>query len=160
MLQRIQTVFMFLAVVTGVLTFFFPIATFQSSTLDFYIYAMNLENLGSLGKDLGNSQFFGEWITLPLSILLLLFLIILFINIMQFKRRTLQIRLNKLAISLGFMILAGFAWTIINLDELFQDDLGYGIGLVLPLVGVIFIFMANYNIKKDEKLIRSAERLR
>jgi hypothetical protein len=151
---------MFLAIVAGVLVFFFPIANYQSGAIDFFIYAMNLENIGSLAENLKNTQYFGEWITLPLSILQLFFLIVLFINIMQFKKRILQIRLNKFAISLGFLTLAGFAWTIINLDQLFQDDLGYGIGLVLPLVGIIFLFMANYNIRKDEKLIRSANRLR
>lgn len=160
MLQRIQTVFMFLAIVAGVLIFFFPIATYQSGTIEFFIYSMNLENIGSLAENLENTKYFGEWITLPLSILQLLFLIILFINIMQYKKRMLQIRLNRLSISLSFLVLAGFAWTLINLTQMFQNDLGYGIGAIIPLIGIILLFMANYNIRKDEKLIRSADRLR
>lgn len=36
----------------------------------------------------------------------------------------------------------------------------YGWGLALPLIGVLFIFLANRAIRKDEALVRSADRLR
>ncbi len=160
MLQRIQTVFMFLAVVAGVLTFMFPFASFQSGSIDFFIYLMNLENIGSLSENVSETKFFGEWMIIPLSVLQILFLILIFINIMQFKKRSLQIRLNRLAIAINLFVIAGFIWSIVNLTQMFGDLISYGIATVFPVIGIVFIFLANHNIKKDEKLIRAANRLR
>lgn len=160
MLQRIQTVFMFLAVVAGVLTFMFPFASFQSGSIDYFIYQMNLENIGSLSENVSKTIFFGEWMIIPLSVLQILFLILIFINIMQFKKRSLQIRLNRLAIAINLFVIAGFIWSIVNLTQMFGDLISYGIATIFPIIGIILILLANHNIKKDEKLIRSANRLR
>ena len=36
----------------------------------------------------------------------------------------------------------------------------YGVGLLLPALSIVFLFLANKAIRKDDKLIRSADRLR
>jgi hypothetical protein len=44
--------------------------------------------------------------------------------------------------------------------ELKASDFDYQFGMVWPVIAIIFTFMAKHSIQKDEKLVRSADRLR
>ena len=73
-------------------------------------------------------------------------------SIFQFKNRTRQILLNqmgKLFLSIAFIII------------IFQrGDLEFAIGLFLFIIPYSLIILANYFIRKDERLVRSADRIR
>lgn len=43
---------------------------------------------------------------------------------------------------------------------LINSAVSYDFGLLLPIVAIVFLFLANAGIRKDETLIRSADRLR
>lgn len=72
--------------------------------------------------------------------------------IFQFKSRSRQILINqisKLFLSIAFIII------------IFQrGDLNLSIGLFLFLIPYLLIILANYFIRKDEKLVKSADRIR
>jgi len=73
-------------------------------------------------------------------------------SIFQFKNRNRQIIINqisKLFISIAFIII------------IFQrGELNFAIGLFLFVIPYSLIILANYLIRKDEKLVRSADRIR
>ena len=79
-------------------------------------------------------------------------------NILNFKKRKLQIVLNRIIMvayifALGFMIM-----DMISHGNV--EDMSLGVTLFVPVFGILFIFLANKGITKDEKLIRSADRIR
>lgn len=162
MLQRIQTVFMFLAVVAGVLIFFFPVATYVSDTsyLKFFLHMIR-EMSSEPFQDMSVENLkFEQWFTLPLSAGQLVIIVLLFISIFKYKKRILQIRLNNLNIFLNVLLVGGIFYYTTLLEEKTGASSQYGVGAVFPLVAIVLLFLANYHIRKDEKLIRSAERLR
>ena len=73
-------------------------------------------------------------------------------SIFQFRNRNRQIIINqisKLFLSSAFIII------------IFQrGELNFAIGLFLFVIPYLLIILANYLIKKDEKLVKSADRIR
>lgn len=73
-------------------------------------------------------------------------------SIFQFRNRDRQIIINqisKLFLSIAFIIVI-----------LQKGELNFAIGLFLFILPYLLIILANYLIKKDEKLVKSADRIR
>ena len=82
------------------------------------------------------------------------------VNIFLFKNRKLQIRLDTLFIVLQ-LVLVGLAGFLVYADaQLAAGHILPKLGVAMPFLGVVFAFLATRNIKKDEALVRSADRLR
>lgn len=159
MLQRIQSVFLFMVVVFGVLALLLPIATFTGETniLRFYLYAV--ENLSPDPFGAAASAF-DRWFTLPLAIGQFVIILIAFITIFQYKRRMLQVRLNLLNTLLNVLLIGGIFYYVNLFETASEATADYRIATIFPLLSLVMIFLANHYIRKDEKLIRSANRLR
>ena len=125
MIQRIQTVYLFL-----------------SSFLSFFIYKYTLELLGS--TIISKSHFF------------LISSIILFFIIFLYKKRSIQSLFCLLLIISNFVVLLFITHNLFNKMYL---DLVYTIPFLI-IVKQFFIFLARRSIIRDEKLIRSIDRLR
>jgi uncharacterized membrane protein len=159
MLQRIQSVFLFLVVVFGVLALLFPIAEFTGdmNMLRFYLYSV--EDLSP--APFGDAAFtYGRWFTLPLALGQFFIILLAFITLFQYKRRIFQIRLNLLNILLNVLLIGGIFYYASMLETASGATADYKIATLFPLLSVVMIFLANHYIRKDEKLIRSANRLR
>ncbi len=162
MLQRIQSVFMFLVVVTGTLIFFFPIASYISDTsyLKFFIHIVNNISHNPFDEMASPALSFQDWFTLPLSIGQLIIIILVFVSIFKYGNRPTQVWINSLNIFLNILLVGG----IFYYSTLIENKSGvipqYDIGGVFPLISIILLFVANFYIRKDEKLVRSADRLR
>ena len=155
MIQRIQSLFLFLVFVSGLATFFFPIASFWGS-----MYVIKLSALGVEEQ----FQYDAEWpntILLPVVMGLISFLA--FVTIFLYKRRMVQVRLIRFNLLLNIVYLGLiFFYYVPELEALTQTNADYisEPGIYLPIASVIFLILANRFIMKDEKLIRSADRLR
>jgi amino acid permease len=156
MIQRIQTLFLFLVFATSLAAFFFPIANFLSSP----VYTIELGVFGI-------KEFADYDMTWPNTILLPVVLgltgLIAFITIFLYKRRKAQVRLIRFDLLLNIIYLALiFFYYVPELETLTQTNADYisEPGIYLPIVSVVFLILASRFIKKDEKLIRSADRLR
>lgn len=155
MIQRIQSLFLFLVFVSGLATFFFPIASFWGS-----MYVIKLSALGVEEQ----FQYDAEWpntILLPVVLGLISFLA--FVTIFLYKRRMVQVRLIRFNLLLNIVYLGLiFFYYVPELEALTQTNADYisEPGIYLPIASVIFLILANRFIMKDEKLIRSADRLR
>lgn len=137
MIQRIQTVYLFIVLlVLGVLPFIFPLFT----TKDGKEYRFM--------NDLFYTTLFGLSTALTL------------ISIMYFKKRNHQFVLNRLTIILNLILLGLFVYRSLNLSGETIQVSEKGIGMFLPIVAIVFLALANRAIKKDEDLVKSADRLR
>ncbi|WP_412465912.1 DUF4293 domain-containing protein [Pedobacter sp. KLB.chiD] len=155
MIQRIQSIWFFLAALTLVLMLFLPIATKTVDGSEAKIFTNGLHHFleGKTGKVLNVEVF------LPLLITHIAVAIICFINIFNYKKRSFQKRFAIVSI----ILIVGFAfWCSIYAKELPGGVKGasFGIGAYLPAAAILFIVLGIFGINKDERLIRSAERLR
>ncbi len=141
MIQRIQTLWLFLAAVLMMLIFYFPTYQFSGSS--------------ALPITIGNDF---------LGIVLSAFSIILsIVTLVRFKNRKQQISLTWLNILLCIGLQAWLFVRINNVTELpaYQNIPGYyWISTFIPLAVIILLFLAKGGIRKDEKLVKSLDRLR
>lgn len=155
MLQRIQTIWLFLASTALFALFLFP--TVQWLGLDGQAHAAKVSGVyGTLQQQIVQTEGF----TL-LSIVCVLIAIFPFIIIFFYQNRALQIKLCYAGIAavLGFSFwLAKTIQQAANKTSFSVDN--YGIGAILPSLTILFFILAIRGIRKDENLIRSADRLR
>jgi hypothetical protein len=137
MIQRIQTVYLLIVVVIlGALPFVFPLFTMSD------------------GKEFRfmNDSFYTVLFGLSTTLTL--------ISILYFKKRQHQFVLNRLTIILNLILLGLFVYRSLNLSGEAVQVSEKGIGMFLPIVAIVFLALANRAIKKDEDLVKSADRLR
>ena len=136
MLQRIQTVYLF-------------IAALLSGGL---IFLVSLWETGS-----GDSVYVEE-VLLALA-LFVSSAVLSLITIFLFKNRKLQFVLARLNILLNFFLLGVFVyWSLTIPGEMYISE--KGIGMFVPVLSIVFLVLANKAIKKDEDLVKSVDRLR
>ncbi|MBW6497044.1 MAG: DUF4293 domain-containing protein [Bacteroidales bacterium] len=156
MLQRIQSVFLTLVLVFAVLFVFLPLGKFDLEGLKIALKVTGLESSANIPAEFGQS-----WYGYVLLILVFGIMVLTVFSIFQFKRRLYQIQLGKFNILLHVgLVVTAFFFTDQWQDNLPNLPFSYGAGIVLPLVAMILILMANRAIKKDDELVRSADRIR
>ena len=80
-------------------------------------------------------------------------------SIFKYKKRSVQQWLNWLNILINFTLLGIFVYQMLNSPgESFISE--KGVGVFAPVLSIVFLFMANKAIRRDEKLVKSADRLR
>ena len=136
MVQRIQTVYIIIsALLIGALYLWFPVVT-------------DAQGVAVIARE-----------ELVVFIPVLLSLALAIISILSFKKRQLQFVLNRLNIILNFVLLGVFVYRSLTLsgETLVSEK---GIGVLLPIISIVFLVLANKAIKKDEDLVKSVDRLR
>ena len=155
MIQRIQSVFLFLAAVFSGVLFFTPIAAFEHGTDLMRLTVFNVQNQTA-------DQFFSSAYTLPLLITALLMLIVPVLTIFLYKKRELQLKLSSLNVFLN-AILCGliFLYYSSNIQKtIASETITYLFGTYVPLINMVLSILAMRWIKKDIELIKSIDRLR
>jgi len=158
MWQRIQTLYLFIAMLMNSAIFWLSLATVYLDNVAFRFDMYTLSNVET-----------GEVIdsTLILAILGALTIVLSISSIASFKKRQIQIKLSQfnLLVQAGFLaaiffIVDGTVNTITGDMNVSESVIDYQIGAYLALLPLIFIFMAIKAIKKDEALVRAADRIR
>ncbi|GAB4138828.1 MAG: hypothetical protein Fur0041_13870 [Bacteroidia bacterium] len=82
-------------------------------------------------------------------------------GISMYSNRLLQIKISRAGLLLSVLLL-GFAFGMPNIASgLGKDEpVGYGFGIYLLILNPVMFYLAAHFIKKDEDLVRSADRLR
>jgi hypothetical protein len=163
MIQRIQTVFLLLVIISGILAFFFNVAVFyylETVHYKFYLYEIADLSPDPSADDGLSQQAFAAWYTLPLVALQGIIIILAAWNIFNFKKRLLQIKINRLNVFLNVILVGALFFYATMIESKVNASPDYGIAVIFPLISIILLFLANYHIKKDERLVRSADRLR
>ncbi|MDT0677806.1 DUF4293 domain-containing protein [Autumnicola musiva] len=136
MLQRIQTIYLLLAAIT-------------SAGLIFLLY---------LWENSSGETVYAEDVLMVL-IMFLLSAALSLVSIFMFKNRKLQFVLGRLNIILNFFLLGVFVYWLLSVPGE-MDISEKGIGMLLPVISIVFLVLANRAIKKDEDLVKSVDRLR
>ena len=129
MLQRIQTVWIFLAV------------------------------LGSVFLNITAQDFdvLGAYLTINVStVILILFGVS---SIFSFRNRKRQILLNNISIIINALLIGLLAYWLLNLSGGISIP-EKGIEPVFPFLSIVCLLLANMYIRKDERLVKSVDRLR
>ncbi|MGB0390754.1 MAG: DUF4293 domain-containing protein [Salibacteraceae bacterium] len=157
MIQRIQTVYWVLTIVTSTIFFFLPISEI---TVNESIYQLKASGVYYL--DAEGYVFDSPLITL--SSVLFFHILLTLICIFQFKNRELQIKLSALNL---FLLIGLIGLTFLYTGEVSEvaidgsnQEVTYtwlNLILIIPIVGT---FLAKKAVEKDEKLVKSLDRLR
>lgn len=154
MWQRIQTVFLVVAIISLILSILFPIWTYQDPLGQSHeLYPLHYTIKQNAER---NIQYFPYSITAILAIAAATLAII---EVGKFKNRVLQLKLG----ALNSLFMAGtIASAVIFSNQLIKAFQGgqYGPALWLPGVAVICNLLANRFIRRDEKIVRDSDRLR
>ncbi len=156
MIQRIQSVYLFIAVLALGSMLVFPIAAFNLDTPDFFVLdAFGLKN--STGEAVDVPANWSVVISVVITGVLLLFALIKYTN------RNLQLKVLRWSYLLLIGILLGLYFLIKKNAEatgLESIDMQYGPSYFMPVVAILLVFLAQRGIKKDEELVKSLDRLR
>ncbi|MDR2234531.1 MAG: DUF4293 domain-containing protein [Chryseobacterium sp.] len=129
MLQRIQTIWTFLAVLAAVFLF---------------ISGQDVAVFGSIPV---------------IDVCCVVLVLVGALSIFSFKNRKRQILLNTVSIIINVLLIGVLAYWLLNLSGGIQFP-EKGIEPVFPLVAVICLLIANTYIRRDERLVKSVDRLR
>lgn len=157
MIQRIQTIWLLLATVVILGLFMFPY--------------LNYIDLVGLGKKLFvsgeysavNNESVKQSNFLLQMIATVVVALVPLLTIFQFKNRKFQIKLIYVSIVLVILLGVWMYFTSVSTLDLISQKFGannIGVGFFLLPISIIFLGMAIGGIRKDEKLIKSADRLR
>jgi glucan phosphoethanolaminetransferase (alkaline phosphatase superfamily) len=161
MIQRIQSVLLFLAAILNLGIYMVPAWKFSEGSSVESLTA--LQSVASVeGGERAMSYADTPLNLLPGALAVVASLLILFI-IFQYKNRKLQISLSNVAVILLMLQLA--AWVFITMKGPLQIGNATGesspwIGFAFPVVAMILTWLGRTYIAKDEKLVRSSERFR
>ncbi len=156
MIQRIQSVYLFVASLALGLMFVFPISRFYGDLHTLELSLLELKNLVPTSADIVNPYF-----TYPLAISVIIISAVAFISIFFYKKRRRQILFIQIDIFLNILLIFGvfFVYTRLIQNQVSVDEV-YDIASYLPLISLVALILAYRGVKKDEMLVRSADRLR
>jgi len=94
-----------------------------------------------------------------IPVLFLISALLSLLGIFMFKNRTKQIISNRINIVINFFLLVIIVYSLLNLPG--ESELSEkGIGLFIPIGVIVLLVLANKAIIRDEKLVKSVDRLR
>lgn len=170
MIQRIQSVFLLVVAALMIVCLFVPIweKVNEISGEKVVLNAFSLTHYSLKVKP--NDLTFNENVkykvniknTPLINVNALISALIAFYSIFKFKKRPLQLKLGMFNTVLISGVL-GLMFYYQNAANNMFDTETYGqfkIGLFLPPIAILFNLLANRYIRKDEKLVRSVDRLR
>ena len=136
MIQRIQTVYLLVVIlISGILPFW-----------------VNLWSDASGNEIFAKNEIFISIAFYASSVLALIAMVL-------FKKRKNQFVMNRLNLIFNLFLLGFFVYRSLNLSgETMVSE--KGIGMLIPVISIVFLVLANRAIKKDEDLIKSVDRLR
>lgn len=150
MIQRIQSIWLLIAALLGVCVFMFNIISYS------YVDP-------SAGGEVTKGVKLMEYSYL-LALLAMILVALPLVAIFMFKNRKRQVNMALLSIvlNIGFVI---FHVTYIKDSYLSSlkippQSTSFGIASFIPVAAIVFLAMAISGIRKDEKLVRAADRLR
>ena len=155
MIQRIQTLYLLVIVILSAFVILFPVADLING-VDKLVYLLDIKGI-SLVQPTGNTIESRIWALTSVSVVIP---ILALITIFSFKNRLKQIRLtviNMIFMLSFYVFLALYLWPAC---ERLHADWHLRIIAAFPLINLILSYLAIGAIGKDEKLVKSLDRLR
>jgi hypothetical protein len=152
MIQRIQSIWLLLATLTICCLLFVPMVTTTVGSTEYQVLATGLYQ--KTGEVTTKVEAF-----LPLLISTIAVALMCFANIFNFKKRAIQ----KKIIIANVVLIIGLSFWCSQYAKRIPGGLetaNYNVGMFLPVIAILFCMLAVRGINNDEKLLRSADRLR
>ena len=155
MIQRIQTLYLLVIVILSAFVILSPVADLING-VDKLVYLLDIKGI-SLVQPTGNTVESRIW---AFTLVSLIIPVLALITIFSFKNRLKQIRvtvINMIFMLSFYVFLALYLWPAC---ERLHADWHLRIIAVFPLINLILSYLAIGAIGKDEKLVKSLDRLR
>lgn len=160
MLQRIQTVFLLLLVLTMLLMLIFPLWSYQSEDGTTTYVLTSFYFMAKEGASAEPVQTYFPYMFI--ATLAIASATVGALEISKYKNRLLQMKLGALnsLFMIGAMGLGLYFASRIMDEKQLKYGWHYGIGVFFPMAAMIFNVIANRFIRRDERLVRSVDRIR
>ncbi|UBM63491.1 DUF4293 domain-containing protein [Candidatus Sulfidibacterium hydrothermale] len=156
MIQRKQTIFLLLVIIASVISFFFPLAQFIGAKESIVLYVQKAHSLVPDSAFNKNTYF-----SLPLLSATGFVILFSLITIFLYKNRKTQMQIIKVCILVEVIFIGLFFFYYVNtLQKLTGATAEYKTAVFMPLIALVFLVLAYRGVLQDEKLVRSADRLR
>ena len=178
MIQRIQSVYLVVAAVLAVCLFCFPYAEVVVNGTLFTITACHLSPAVELPSATTVLPFalsfrvndfsmpsLSVTTMLPLASITVLAIVLCLIALFKYNNRTLQMKTTKVVIYLQIVILVTMIAYFFGLSRALGGaemtfNVNFRLPMVFPVINIILLVLAYRGIKKDDDLVKSADRLR
>ena len=147
-IQRIQTVYLLIAVILMAVFAFFPALTFELGGREFVYGALAAGKVGVTHID-------------PLMLMLVVLICLLaFIDIFLYKnlQRQMTVCFVDIIIGLAMLVAIGIQAFVVSGRE--GLTLTWQWYLALPILSIIFLMLAHKAMSRDKKMLRDSDRLR
>lgn len=149
MIQRIQSLFLLGVIILSVLLYFLPVYGFSE--------------LAGASVDSGATRPVKDLTIANNTLLMILngaIAAFSLLGIFLYKNRSLQMRVCRLNILLTCVLMVLLYFAADTLSSGMNQQIHFRYGAYLPFFDILFLFLANFYIRKDDELVRSADRLR
>lgn len=151
MIQRIQSVYLLLALFIQVGTFFLVWSSYFVGDQAFYLTGLE-SSVGSISA-------------LPLTMSIAVSILLLLVTVLSYKHRNKQIALSNIVLLQLLLVFGLYGWIHYQIIQTIKAtmgeiEIGYGVAVATPFVCMILVWLAKKAIKKDDDLVRSVDRLR
>lgn len=155
MIQRIQSVYLLLTTLISILFLNGSIFKFvdKSASLIKLTFANIVKVTGT-----GGSEMIGS--VIPVSVLLILIPILALVTIFLYKKRSIQLLLTKILIVLVIIFILTLAYYSYLIVVRHSGSISADFKMILPLLMLLFSILAYRGISKDDRLVKSYDRLR
>ncbi len=155
MIQRIQSIFLLVAFIAGILTFLFPLAQISGELNLLEIYIYGIVDLTKMGGIEVNSGIIAGLIAIG-GIIPLISIIAIFL----YKNRLRQANLARIGFFINIVLVIFLFLFIDFIKKQTGSTVTYQLGIGFPLISVIMLIMSRRAILNDERKVRAADRLR
>ena len=148
MIQRIQSVYLLIAIILMVVFAFFPALTFELGGREFVYGALEAGKVGVTHID-------------PLMLMLIVLIVFLaFIDIFLYKnlQRQMTVCFVDIIIGLAMLVAIGIQAFVVGGKE--GVVVTWQWYLILPVLSIIFLMLAHKSMSNDKKKLRDSDRLR
>ena len=154
MIQRIQSVYLLLAGLVPAFTLTTPLARFWQESGYYLMTALGFNPYGAPAYT-GTPH-------IPYGVLAfgILLIVLPFANIFQYKNRRRQMRICNWTVAGIIAYYVSYICYVVIFAMHTNTNFQPGICAFFPMLTLIFTLLARYSIKKDEELVRAADRIR
>jgi hypothetical protein len=155
MIQRVQSIYLLL---TTLLSFLF----LNGSFLSFINKTGSLIKItfSNILKGTGTQDFETAGNVFPLAAIIVVIPVLALITIFFYKNRTHQLRLARILIIIISLFILVSAYYSYSVSAQYGAQLIPGFKMILPFLMLVFSILAFRGIRKDERLVKSYDRLR
>jgi heme exporter protein D len=155
MIQRVQTIYLVIVKLFAILFLFLPLGKIINNT-----EAASVSLLSINEQDYFGAHIEYVWLRYVVIAIAVMILALTVVVIFSYKNRRKQIKFDQMNLILHILLISMAFFYVDFIKAYTELPFNFGIAIIFPIISMVLILIANRAIKKDEKLVRSTDRLR